>query len=374
MAMGEAREETVLILGGGLMGLAVAHALACRGLAVRMLSRRRLEAAGHVAAGMLAPHAEGLEGALLRLGRAGLEVIPTWVAAIEADSGLDCGLRPCGIVVPFRSAAERDAYPTAAWGRPLDRAGLEREMAGIGPDWRAGLLFLQDGQIDSRRRLMRALEEACRRRGVAIEEGWEALALLRRGGRLEGVRLRGTDGADQEWEVRRAVLCCGAWSAALLPELAVFPVKGQMVSLQAPIGALQRVLFGPGTYLVPRHDGLVVVGATSEAEAGFEAGLTPAGQRQLERGVAALLPEASRWPPMERWWGFRPGTPDGAPLLGPGPLEGLWLCTGHHRNGVLLAAVSAEAVAAGLSGSPLMPGLNAFRWCRFKTGEPGGPP
>ena len=374
MANGERGEETVLILGGGLMGLAVAHALACRGLAVRVLSRRRQEAAGFVAAGMLAPHAEGLEGTLLRLGQAGLERIPTWVAAIEADSGLCCGLRPSGIVVPFPNTTERDAYPTAAWGNPLDRAGLEREVAGIAPDWRAGLIFAQDGQIDSRRRLMRALEEACRRRGVAIEEGWEVLALHRRGERLEGVRLRGADGAVREWQVRRAVLCGGAWSAALLPELALFPVKGQMVSLQAPIGALRRVLFGPGTYLVPRQDGLVVVGATSEPEAGFSAGLTPAGQRQLERGLAALLPEAMHWPPMERWWGFRPGTPDGAPLLGPGPLEGLWLCTGHHRNGVLLAGVSADAVAAGISGDQRMPWLDAFRWSRFRAGGAGGPP
>jgi glycine oxidase len=369
MANGEAGEQTVLILGGGLMGLAVAHALACRGERVRVLSRRRQEAAGHVAAGMLAPHAEGLEGPLLELGQAGLERIPAWVAALEVDSGLPCGLRHSGIVVPFASPAARDTYPTAAWGVPLDRGDLERQVAGIGPCWRAGLLFPQDGQIDSRRRLMRALEGACRRRGVAIEEGGEALALLRRGERLEGVRLRGGDGTVRDELARRAVLCCGAWSAALLPELAVFPVKGQMVSLQAPIGALQRVLFGPGTYLVPREDGLVVVGATSEAEAGFGPGLTPAGLRQLEGGVAALLPEATRWPPMERWWGFRPGTPDGAPLLGPGPLEGLWLCTGHHRNGVLLAAVSAEAVAAELNGNQRRLGLEPFRWSRFKAGE-----
>jgi glycine oxidase len=331
---------------------------------------------------MLAPHAEGLEGPLLALGQAGLERIPAWVAALEADSGLPCGLRHSGIVAPFRDPAERDAYPTAAWGLPLDRSDLEREVAGIGPDWRAGLLFPQDGQIDSRRRLMRALEGACRRRGVAIEEGWEALALLQRGGQLEAMRLRGPDGEEQEREARRAVLCSGAWSATLLRELPVFPVKGQMLSLQGPIGALGRVLFGPGTYLVPRQDGLVVVGATSEAEAGFGAGLTPAGQRQLEAGLAALLPEATRWPAMERWWGFRPGTPDGAPLLGAGPVEGLWLCTGHHRNGVLLAAVSAEAVAAGLSGTRTGEGAYegmaertaAFRWTRFRAAGTGKRP
>ncbi|MEB3201088.1 MAG: FAD-dependent oxidoreductase [Synechococcaceae cyanobacterium] len=371
-------EERVLILGGGLMGLAVAHALARRGLAVRVLSRRHSEAAGFVAAGMLAPHAEGLAGDLLRLGQASLERIPAWVAAIEADSGLACGLRPCGIVVPFADAAGRDAFATAPWGEPLDRAGLERVVSGLGACWQAGLLFRQDGQIDNRRQLMRALERACVRRGVSFEEGAEVLQLLSCGARLEGVRLQSADGRERELAAERAVLCAGAWGARLLPALPIFPVKGQMLSLQAPRRALERVLFGPGTYLVPRQDGLVVVGATSEPEAGFQEGLTPAGQRQLEAGVAALLPEAALWPPMERWWGFRPCTPDEAPLLGPGPIEGLWLCTGHHRNGVLLAAVSAEGVAAQLAGADtgadgeadaaLVERLAPFGWQRFGNG------
>ena len=110
----------ITILGGGLMGLAMAHALARRGQAVRVLSRSRGEAAGFVAAGMLAPHAEGLEGVQLELGQASLALIPRWVGRIEADSGRSCGLRPCGIVVPFRSAAERDAFPTARFGASLD--------------------------------------------------------------------------------------------------------------------------------------------------------------------------------------------------------------------------------------------------------------
>ena len=123
----------------------------------------------------------------------------------------------------------------------------------------------------------------------------------------------------------------------------------------------------------------MVVGATSEPGAGFAEGLTPAGQRQLEAGLADLLPEAAQWPPMERWWGFRPCTPDEGPLLGKGPLEGLWLCTGHHRNGVLLAAISAALVAADLDGATGGGGaeaergdaseaaalLAAFAWTRF---------
>jgi glycine oxidase len=359
--------DPLLVLGGGLMGLAMAHQLARRGRPVMVISRRRSEAAGFVAAGMLAPHAEGLGGAQLQLGQRSLAAYPHWVAQIEADGGLPCGLRPCGIVVPFTSASARDAYPTASLGKALDRAGLEQELPGIGASFQAGLLFDQDGQIDNRRQLMRALERACVELGVTFEEGAEVLELLH-DQHLTGVRLRGADGEERLLACERAVLTCGAWSAQLLPELPIAPVKGQMLSLQGPRQALGRVIFGPSTYLVPRQDGLLVVGATSEPEAGFSEGLTPAGQRQLQEGLASLLPKASAWPPMERWWGFRPHTPDEAPLLGASPIPGLWLAAGHHRNGVLLAAITAELVAGAIHGdleTPEKNQLNDFSWRRF---------
>ncbi len=362
--------EPVLILGGGLMGLAVAHQLARHGRPVEVLSRRRSEAAGFVAAGMLAPHAEGLSGAQLQLGQISLERIPTWVEQIEADSGLSCGLRTCGIVVPFATAEERDVYPTANLGQALDQAELAKEIPGIGPGWQAGLLFPQDGQIDNRRQLMRALEKACVGLGVRFQEGIEVQKVLQGSNGFQGVRIRNAEGEPQTLAAQNAVLCGGAWSSQLMPELPVAPVKGQMLSLQGPRDALSRVIFGPGTYLVPREDGLLVVGATSEPDAGFTEGLTPFGQRQLQAGIAALLPEAKQWPPMERWWGFRPCTPDEGPLLGRSSINGLWLATGHHRNGVLLAAITAELLAACLSEAPLNDSqtslLDAFRWERFQ--------
>ena len=368
--MTPADHPATLVLGGGLMGLAVAHQLARRGQSVAVISRRRSEAAGFVAAGMLAPHAEGLSGDLLKLGQASLERIPRWVAQIEGDSGLGCGLRTSGIVVPFRTAAERDVYPTASLGQTLDRTGLEREIPDLGPEWSTGLLFEQDGQIDNRRQLMRALERACVSLGVQFMEGAEVLDLERdSAGHLCGIHLRSAEGEHQQRSCRQAVLCSGAWSQQLVPQLPVFPVKGQMLSLQGPREALKRVIFGPGTYLVPREDGLIVVGATSEREAGFAEGLTPAGQKQLQKGIAALLPIATGWPPMERWWGFRPCTPDEGPLLGPGPVPGLWLACGHHRNGVLLAAITAELTAASLLQTPLAADsialLKSFHWSRF---------
>ncbi|HGY5559123.1 MAG TPA: FAD-dependent oxidoreductase [Prochlorococcus sp.] len=368
--MATVRTESVLILGGGLMGLALAHELARRGRSVEVLSRRRNEAAGFVAAGMLAPHAEGLCKEQLQLGQISLERIPAWVEQIEADSGLCCGLRSCGIVVPFATRIERDLYPTASLGEALERSDLEREIPGIGPHWQAGLLFSQDGQIDNRRQLMRALETACVNLGVRFQEGVNVQELLQDGNTFRGVRVRNAEGELHTLTSKEAVLCCGAWSAQLLPELSIYPVKGQMLSLQGPKDALTRIVFGPGTYLVPREDGLLVVGATSEPEAGFTEGLTPFGQRQLQTGIASLLPQANQWPPMERWWGFRPCTPDEGPLLGRSSVDGLWLATGHHRNGVLLAAITAELLENCLSNEPLSNKnqqlLHAFRWDRFQ--------
>ena len=371
---GEARSNSpgrILILGGGLMGLAIAHQLARRDQRVTVLSRRRSEAAGFVAAGMLAPHAEGLENALLHLGQLSLSRIASWVAQIEADSGLPCGLRSSGIVVPFHSADERDAYATAAFGDRLDRKQLLQEVPGLDSQWKAGLLFVQDGQIDNRRQLMRALESACVDRGAQFQEGVEVLELFTADGRLSGVRTRNSEGSEATLGCERAVLCSGAWSGQLLPQLPVFPVKGQMLSLQSPRGALRRVIFGPGIYLVPREDGLVVVGATSERNAGFSEGLTPQGQTTLKQGIASLLPEAESWPPMERWWGFRPCTPDEGPLLGNSPIPGLLLACGHHRNGVLMAGATSELIADLACGTEpkqdLAALLSSFRWDRFQS-------
>ena len=371
------RSQQVVVLGGGLMGLAVAHHLARHGWSVHLLRRAWREAAGFAAAGMLAPHAEGLGGPLLALAQRSLHMIPAWVDAIEADSGLPCGWLPCGTVVPFTSQAQRQAFPTAAMGHPLDRAALEIEAPGISPAFTCGLLFPQEGQLDSRRQLMAALERACRRRGVYFTEGVtvERLWGEEDGGghkHLVGITLGTRDGEEHHLPCQQAVLCCGAWSQQLLPAVPVTPVKGQMFSVQAPRQALRRVLFGPGTYLVPRQDGLVVVGATSE-QVGFTPGLTPMGQARLEQGLRQLLPAASRWPPMERWYGFRPCTRDQQPVLGPGPLKGLVMATGHHRNGVLLAAVTAELTRVVLEAGPdvsrhipwAAPFLQAFRWNRF---------
>ncbi len=342
--MADSAKDPLLILGGGLIGLSIAYELAVKGRKVQVLSRKRTEAAGFVAAGMLAPHAEGLEDNLLELGQLSLNRIPGWVKTIEGHSGMKCGLRHCGIVVPFLDDQQRDAYPTALFGEKLNRAELEAEIPGIGSKWQTALLFQQDGQIDNRRQLMHALELSCLQLGVSIQEGVEVKRLLHNGINLQGVEIKNAHGGMEKRLIKNAVICCGAWSQEVLNEIPIFPIKGQMLSIKGPKNALKRIIFGPGTYLVPREDGLIVIGATSEKDAFFQKGLTSKGQKQLEKGTHELLPPTKDWPCIERWWGFRPCTPDNLPIIGNSRIDGLWLATGHYRNGVLLAAITANII------------------------------
>ena len=368
--MASSATEPLLIIGGGLIGLAVAYELAKKGRSVEVLSRRRSEAAGFVAAGMLAPHAEGLEGSLLQLGQLSLDRIPSWVHSIEKESGISCGLKQCGIVVPFQSAEKRDSHPTSSFGQVLNRKELELEIPGLTNYWETALLFNQDGQIDNRRRLMRALEKACVSLGVHFREGVEVLDVITHNEAFQGVHILNAEGKVEIRPSEEGVLCSGAWSNQIFNTIPIFPVKGEMLSLQGPKEALRRIIFGPGTYLVPREDGLIIVGATSDKEAYFQAGLTTAGQNQLHKGIENLLPKANDWPQMERWWGFRPCTPDEGPLLGSSSVKGLWLATGHYRNGVLLAAITAELIGKCIFKSQLNSQeaqiLQEFNWNRFQ--------
>ena len=222
-----------------------------------MISRRRSEAAGFVAAGMLAPHAEGLSGNLLALGQRSLELVPSWLQQVEADSDLDCGHRPCGIVVPFRSEQERDAFPTAGCGVALNRDALEREIPGIAAGWSTGLLFEQDGQIDNRRRLMRALERACSNLGVQFEEGAEVQSLQAAMAK-DFCKRSACGGLTANSSSSPASRPCSAVAPGAdncCRSCRSFRSKGRCSPLQAAASSSGRVLFGPGTYLVPREDG-----------------------------------------------------------------------------------------------------------------------
>ena len=340
--MTQETKKSILIIGGGLIGLSIAYEFARNNFKVLVLSKNRNESAGFVAAGMLATHAEGLENELLKFGQASQNLIPKWIKRIEQDSSIKCGLKKCGIVVPFENKKDLEEFPTYEYGRYLNQSDLQKEINGINSIWKHGLLFEQDGQIDNRRRLMRALERACSLHGVEFQEGAEVENLTVEKNKITGAKVLCATGELKKIDCEKAIICSGAWSKKIFNKIPVSPVKGQMLSIQGPTNFLKRVIFGPKTYLVPRDDGLIIVGATVEKEAKFNQGNTPAGINQLQEGILSLLPEAINWPQMEHWWGFRPCTPDFKPILGKSKIENLFLATGHYRNGVLFSAITSD--------------------------------
>ncbi len=340
--MTQETKNSILIIGGGLIGLSIAYEFSRNNFKVLVLSKNRNESAGFVAAGMLASHAEGLEDELLKFGQESQTLIPQWIKSIEQDSSIKCGLKKCGIVVPFKNKEDLEEFPTYEYGKYLNQKDLQKEINGIASIWKHGLLFEQDGQIDNRRRLMRALERACSLHGVEFQEGSEVQDLLVEKNTITGATVLCATGQIKKIKCEKAILCSGAWSKKIFNKIPVFPVKGQMLSIQGPTNFLKRVIFGPKTYLVPRDDGLIIVGATVEKDSKFNQGNTPNGINQLQEGIRSLLPEAINWPQMEHWWGFRPCTPDFKPILGKSRIENLFLATGHYRNGVLFSAITSN--------------------------------
>ena len=342
--MSEYKKNSILIIGGGLIGLSLAYEFARKDFKVEVLSKNRSESAGFVAAGMLAAHAEGLENELLDFGQYSQYLIPEWIKNIEIDSGIDCGLKKCGIIVPFENIRDLNKFPTLTNGQYLNKNEINQEIQGIHKKWQHGLLFEQDGQIDNRRRLMRALERACAIHGVKFQEGAEIKEIIFEKDIFSGVRILTATGDLNSIFCKQAVLCCGAWSNRIFGKVPIRPIKGQMLSIQGPINKFKRIIFGPQTYLVPRDDGLVIVGATVEKEAGFKQGNTPEGIKKLQAGINSLYPEAKSWPHMEHWWGFRPATPDLKPIIGKSLIKNLFLATGHYRNGVLFSAATSNLI------------------------------
>ena len=369
--MNSDKENSILILGGGLIGLSVAYEFARNNYKVKVISRNRSEAAGFVAAGMLAPHAEGLEDDLLNFGKASQRLIPEWIRSIENDSGINCGLKRCGIVLPFKNIENLKKFPTYEYGQYLNQNDLNKEIHGLNTNWKHGLLFEQDGQIDNRRRLMRALEIACTVNNVKFQEGSEIKEIISERNQFIGVNILSATGEIQSIFSKKAVLCCGAWSKKVVKELPINPVKGQMLSIQGPINKLNKILFGPKTYLVPREDGLIVVGATVEKNAKFNKGNTPQGIKELEIGIKSLFPEAVFWPQMEHWWGFRPATQDLKPIIGESKIKDLFIATGHYRNGVLFSAITSNIMYKFIHNEHLMESeqkfINNFSPNRFST-------
>ncbi|MFI0349778.1 glycine oxidase ThiO [Actinomadura sp. 9N407] len=347
----------IVIVGAGVIGLATAWRTAARGATVTLVDPAPASGASAVAAGMLTPVSELTYGEepLLRLGLASRDRYGAFVAELEELTGLGTGYRTDGIIeVAFgsddlkyldelRRFQESLGIPTEALtGRECRR--LEPMLA---PGVRGGLLAPEDGSIDPRR-LAPALLAAAERHGVRLVRR-RAAGLIVENDTAAGVRL------DDGTEIRAGtvLLAAGPWSGGiegLPPGIVppVRPVKGQVLRLRTAAPFIQRctrgLVKGSSIYLVPRADGEIVVGATQE-EMGFDTRVTAGGLWELLRDARELLPGITELEFAEVSAGLRPGSPDNAPMMGPTALPGLFLGTGHFRNGVLLTPVSADILA-----------------------------
>ncbi|HYM03908.1 MAG TPA: glycine oxidase ThiO [Stellaceae bacterium] len=366
----------VHIVGGGVIGMAIGWRLATAGRAVEIFERG---AAGHgaswAAAGMLAAgiEAEPGEGPLYALNRLSQELWPAFVAELEAAAGVDVGYRDEGslVVALTRDDAAQLRFHydyQRGLGIPLEwlsGAEARRREPHLHPGLAAAVFSPRDHQVDNRR-LATALRRAFLAAGGTLHEHTAVTAIEVAAGRVTGIRL----GED-----RRAadivVLAAGAWSpeiAGLPPQAKppVRPVKGQMLALRMDPGAplLRHVVWSPKAYMVPRGDGRLIIGGTVE-ERGFDASLTAGGMLALLEGAWRALPAIEELAIDEMWVGFRPGSRDDAPVLGPSPVEGLVLATGHHRNGILLTPVTADAVSRFIMSGELDAAIRPFAVERF---------
>jgi glycine oxidase len=367
----------VAIIGAGVVGLGIAWRLAARGAFVEVFDRAAAGAgATHAAAGMLAAcaEAEPREETLIALGRESQARWPSFAAQVLKDSGIDVELRTEGTLVVALTADDQARLQhhlvfqhklglPLEWITAAETRRREPRLAGklAGAVWSPA-----DHQVDNRK-LASALRIAAEGMGVIIREHTPVMEISIRGGRADGVIL-----ADEiKVSADVVVLAAGAWSrgiTGLPPEQRppVRPIKGQMLALRMDPNAplLNHVVWAPGVYLVPRRDGRLIIGATVEEKA-FDTSLTAGGLLTLLEATWRAVPSIEELPIEEMWVAHRPGSRDDAPVLGRGPVDGLIYATGHHRNGILLAPVTADAMARLILDGVLDPAIRPFGVERF---------
>lgn len=370
----------VVIVGGGIIGLASAWRAAQRGLRVSVVDPDPGVGASYVAAGMLAPVTEVHYGEepMLRLTLESAARYPSFVAELEDVTVSQVGYRRCGMLAVALDAGDRAVLDDL--GAFQHRLGLDVESKSgrecrrleplLAPSVQGGLLVTDDHQVDPRR-LTAALLVAAEKSGVDIVRR-TVIAVATRDGVATGVHL--DDGS--ELNAATVVLAAGSRSGEIdgVPDTArppVRPVKGQVVRLRVPPAyrpflsrTVRGTVRGSFVYLVPREDGELVIGATQE-EQGFDEQVTAGGVYQLLRDAHELVPAVTELPLVEARAGLRPGTPDNAPLVGPTGVPGLVLATGHYRQGILLTPVTADAVATLLADGDLSEQMAPFTPARF---------
>lgn len=370
-------KPNVAIIGAGVIGLGIAWRLAMRGVPVAVFDKGACGAgASHAAAGMLAACAEAEPGeeALVTLGRASQARWPAFAAELKQASGVDVGLRPEGTLVVALTSDDQARLNhqlvfqqklglPLQWITAAETRRREPHLAGK----LAGAVFSpEDTQVDNRK-LAAALRIAAEAAGASISEHQAVKTISNDAGRIDGIVL--ADGRKVAADV--VVLAAGAWSRSidgLAPELRppVRPIKGQMLALRMDPAAplLTHVVWAPGAYLVPRLDGRLLVGATVE-EKGYDTSLTAGGILTLLEAAWRVVPAVEELPIDEMWVGHRPGSRDDAPILGTGLIDGLIYATGHHRNGILLTPITADAIAELVLDGAADPAIRPFSIERF---------
>ena len=375
-----AETADVVVAGGGVIGTAIAWRAAAAGLDVVLVDPEQGHAASLVAAGMLAPVSEALfgEGALLRLNLLAVRRFGSFAAELEEATGHQVGLRREGTLAvaydpgdyaalirltAFRRSAGLDA-------EELDSRACRALEPFLTPDVHGGVLFPGDWSVDNRR-YAATLGDAAR--SAKVRSVRDRVAEVRvRDGQARGVRLAG--GGDIA--AAHVVVAAGCWSGAVggLPDAlrtVVRPVKGQLLRLRHPAGVppvishtIRAIVRGTDVYLVPRADGELVVGATSE-ERGPDQTVTAGAVHDLLHDAMSVLPVTSELILAETCAGLRPGTPDNGPVVGWCGPDGLLLASGHYRNGILMSPVTADAAVALLAGQAPAPEWEPFTPQRF---------
>ncbi|MEG3626249.1 glycine oxidase ThiO [Streptomyces poriticola] len=377
---GTSGTSDVLVIGGGIIGLVTAWRAAQRGLATTVVDPEPGGGAARVAAGMLAAVTELHYGeqTLLALNLASARRYPEFTTELTDATGEDLGYRRCGTLAVALDADDRahlrelHAFQEqcglrSEWLSGRDCRRLEPMLA---PGVRGGLRVDGDHQVDPRR-LARALVTACERAGVVLRRQ-RAERITLAGDRATGVvTADGTRLAAGQTVLAAGSLCgrlAGIPDDVLPP---VRPVKGQVVRLTMPGDRppllhrnVRAVVRGNHVYLVPRENGELVIGATSE-ETGWDTTVTAGGVYELLRDAHELVPGVTELALAETGAGLRPGSPDNAPMLGPSTLDGLLLATGHYRNGVLLTPLTGDAMAHVLTTGDLPQEVRPFTPRRF---------
>ena len=336
----------VVIAGAGIIGVSLALELRERGAKALVLDRGEPgNEASSAAAGMLAATDPETPAALRPLAVESARIFPDFVNKIESLSGLKTDFRRQGTIT-FTDAAQAPREYTRLSADELHR--LEPLLRNHGH----AAFFNQEDSIDPRL-LMRATLSAAQNRGVEIR-GNTGMKEIR--SRPSGVEVITTAGV---FAASAAVNCCGAWSGA-----PVKPRKGQMLYVQPREALLQHVVHAPDVYIVPRSTGKILVGATVE-DVGFDKSVSSSVIQDLLMAGAKYLPELGSAPVVESWAGLRPGTPDDLPILGPTDIPRVFVASGHFRNGILLAPITAEIMANMVLGKSPSLDIGAFTFSRF---------